>query len=107
MAYSAVKLFFVHIQGKNVPSVGANSLDVFISSLDEELEIGTPTQLAKFFTLQKCLRPKSLFISCCILHWCIIDLLYIVKAYLGKNSVKSAPCMKANSTRRKKTVSRT
>ena len=45
---------------ENVPSVGADSLDVFISSLDEELEIGTAAQLSKFFALQKCLRPKSI-----------------------------------------------
>ena len=40
-------------------SMSANSLNVFISGLDEELEIGTATQFSKFFTLKKRLRPKS------------------------------------------------
>ena len=42
------------------PSVSANSLDVFISSLDKELEIGAATQFSKFFTLKKRLRPESI-----------------------------------------------
>ena len=41
-------------------SVGANSLDVFISSLDEKLEVGVAPQLSKFFTFKKSLRPKNL-----------------------------------------------
>ena len=40
--------------------MGANSLDVFISSLDEKLEVGVAPQLSKFFTFKKSLRPKNL-----------------------------------------------
>ena len=39
--------------------MGANSLDVFISSLDEKLEVGVAPQLSKFFTFKKSLRPKN------------------------------------------------
>lgn len=39
-------------------SVCANSLDVFVSSLDEVLEIRTATQFSKFFTLKKRFGPE-------------------------------------------------
>lgn len=87
--------------------MGANSLDVFISSLDEELEIGAATQFSKFFTLKKCLGPKSVMSEFVVFILLVALFHFSLEAYLGKNSVKSAPCMKANSTRRKKTVSRT
>ena len=57
---SSFKGFFCTFEEKMSPSVGANSLDVFISSLDEELEIGAATQFSKFFTLKKRLWPKSI-----------------------------------------------
>ena len=49
-------------------SVGANSLDVFISSLDEKLEVGVAPQLSKFFTFKKSLRPKNLDINFLLLY---------------------------------------
>ena len=52
--------FFCTFEEKMYPSVSANSLDVFISSLDKELEIGAATQFSKFFTLKKRLRPESI-----------------------------------------------
>ena len=55
--------------------MGANSLDVFISSLDEELEIGAATQLSKFFTLKKCLGPKSI-ISEFVVFILLVSLFY-------------------------------
>lgn len=55
--------------------MGANSLDVLISSLDEELEIGAATQLSKFFTLKKCLGPKSI-ISEFVVFILLVSLFY-------------------------------
>ena len=49
-------------------SVGTNSLDVFISSLDEKLEVGVAPQLSKFFTFKKGLRPKNLDINFLLLY---------------------------------------
>ena len=84
--------------------MGADSLELFVSSLEEVLEVLVLPQLAQFFALQDPLGAGQVAGDVGSCRKTVGKLNSTPAVYYSGPYV---PCMKANSTRRKKTVSLT